>query len=492
MITDQLTKQGPLARVWLASHYERKLSKSQFLQTNIEKTISAIETNQEEEPLALRISGQLLLGVARIYSRKTRYLLEDCNDALVKIKLAFKKSDVSMPDIQHTIANTNAISLQDKITEFDLLLPTVPHDSTLNEFDISMDSLDMAGSQDMTLGEYQNNFSFGDLEFGRTSDNFATEAGRRDQAGFSETAFEPTEISEPFKGMSLDDPTGLSDNMTGFDFDVNDNLNYGVDFDLEGRFNQQSLDAADNVSLDTLMQVGIMPAEDQDMLDTESLQEPIRKRKRLVVDKVTEIPQEDLRKYNRDTSSIVSQDVRPFEVRKKKATIDLRNPSDKGLGSELKSMFANIRSDRRASIFNDRMEAQNDHTGAPTPGQDQLEPFGNYQDFGVDIDAGDFNQDRFNQFEANNGETVSLGSGSMATQNTQTLNEGTRRTYETIESHMQFNQSVKFAEIAPNTNKRSDAARRFYEVLLLASKDKIKVKQERAFSDIHLSTVSAH
>ncbi|KAG1436369.1 hypothetical protein G6F56_013586 [Rhizopus delemar] len=130
MITDQLTRQGPLARVWLASHYERKLSKSQFLQTNIEKTIDAIETNQEEEPLALRISGQLLLGVVRIYSRKTRYLLEDCNEALVKIKLAFKKGDVNMPDIHHSIANVNAITLQDKVTDFDILLPDVPLSST--------------------------------------------------------------------------------------------------------------------------------------------------------------------------------------------------------------------------------------------------------------------------------------------------------------------------------------------------------------------------
>ena len=39
------------------------------------------------QPLALRLSGQLLLGVARIYSRKAKYLLDDCNEALVKIKL---------------------------------------------------------------------------------------------------------------------------------------------------------------------------------------------------------------------------------------------------------------------------------------------------------------------------------------------------------------------------------------------------------------------
>lgn len=52
-----------------------------------EKCIDAIATNQQSEPIALRLSGQLLLGVVRIYSRKTRYLLEDCNEALVKIKL---------------------------------------------------------------------------------------------------------------------------------------------------------------------------------------------------------------------------------------------------------------------------------------------------------------------------------------------------------------------------------------------------------------------
>ena len=39
------------------------------------------------EVLALRLSGQLLLGVVRIYSRKAKYLLDDCNEALLKIKL---------------------------------------------------------------------------------------------------------------------------------------------------------------------------------------------------------------------------------------------------------------------------------------------------------------------------------------------------------------------------------------------------------------------
>ena len=35
-----------------------------------------------EVPLALRLSGQLLLGVVNIYKKKVLYLYEDCNDAM--------------------------------------------------------------------------------------------------------------------------------------------------------------------------------------------------------------------------------------------------------------------------------------------------------------------------------------------------------------------------------------------------------------------------
>lgn len=38
-----------------------------------------------EAPLALRLSGQLLLGVVKIYSRKVAFLFDDCNEALVKV-----------------------------------------------------------------------------------------------------------------------------------------------------------------------------------------------------------------------------------------------------------------------------------------------------------------------------------------------------------------------------------------------------------------------
>ncbi|KAK6364763.1 sister chromatid cohesion protein 1 [Exophiala oligosperma] len=87
-----LAKTGPLARVWLASNVERKLSKSQILQSDIPGSVGAI-VDRGDEPMALRLSGQLMLGVVRIYGRKARYLLDDCNETLVKIRMTFKSTN---------------------------------------------------------------------------------------------------------------------------------------------------------------------------------------------------------------------------------------------------------------------------------------------------------------------------------------------------------------------------------------------------------------
>ncbi|KAJ3010753.1 UNVERIFIED_CONTAM: sister chromatid cohesion protein 1 [Siphonaria sp. JEL0065] len=130
-----LSKKGgsSLAKVWLAAHWERKLSKSQFIQANIQVSVGAI-VGDSGQPMALRLSGQLLLGVVRIYSRKARYLLEDCNEALVKIKMAFRPGVVDMPDEQ-TMAHFNAITLSETINEFDILLPEPSFN--INNFNIN-------------------------------------------------------------------------------------------------------------------------------------------------------------------------------------------------------------------------------------------------------------------------------------------------------------------------------------------------------------------
>lgn len=72
--------------------------------------------------LALRTSGHLMLGVVRIYSRKTKYLLADCNEAFVKIKMAFRPGMVDLPE-DHREAAVNAVTLPEVFHDFDSAIP---------------------------------------------------------------------------------------------------------------------------------------------------------------------------------------------------------------------------------------------------------------------------------------------------------------------------------------------------------------------------------
>mmetsp|Transcript_43079 Transcript_43079/g.47952 ORF Transcript_43079/g.47952 Transcript_43079/m.47952 type:complete len:797 (+) Transcript_43079:217-2607(+) len=85
-----LAKKGPLAKVWLAAHWgDKKLARPQIFATDISQ--SCVDIMNPSVPLALRLSGHLLLGVVRIYSRKVKYVLNDCTEAMLKLQMAFSK-----------------------------------------------------------------------------------------------------------------------------------------------------------------------------------------------------------------------------------------------------------------------------------------------------------------------------------------------------------------------------------------------------------------
>lgn len=63
-----------------------------------------------EVPIALRMSGHLLLGVVRIYSKKVEYLCQDCNFVYTTFKKAFSSIDLSEDASQ---APVHAITLPD-------------------------------------------------------------------------------------------------------------------------------------------------------------------------------------------------------------------------------------------------------------------------------------------------------------------------------------------------------------------------------------------
>lgn len=77
--------------------------------------------------MALRTSGHLLLGVVRIYSRKAKYLLADCNEAFVKIKMAFRPGMVDLPEDNREAA-INAITLPEVFHDFDTAMPELKYD----------------------------------------------------------------------------------------------------------------------------------------------------------------------------------------------------------------------------------------------------------------------------------------------------------------------------------------------------------------------------
>lgn len=91
-----LSHKGPLGKLWLAAHYEKKLTKQLIFVTDISASVQSVLN--PSVPLALRISGHLMLGIVRIYSRKMRYLVTDCTEALWKMKLSYRPAVVDIPE----------------------------------------------------------------------------------------------------------------------------------------------------------------------------------------------------------------------------------------------------------------------------------------------------------------------------------------------------------------------------------------------------------
>ncbi|XP_044488773.1 sister chromatid cohesion 1 protein 3 [Mangifera indica] len=91
-----LARKGPLGTVWCAAHLQHRLKKSHYTSTNIPSTVDRIMF--PEVPIALRLSGHLLLGVVRIYSKKVDYLHHDCNVVLIGLRKAFTTVNVNLPE----------------------------------------------------------------------------------------------------------------------------------------------------------------------------------------------------------------------------------------------------------------------------------------------------------------------------------------------------------------------------------------------------------
>ncbi|KAM3618851.1 uncharacterized protein V6R79_025901 [Siganus canaliculatus] len=168
------SKRGPLAKIWLAAHWERKLTKAHVFECNLEASVRDIISPKMK--IGLRTSGHLLIGVVRIYSKKAKYLLADCNDALIKIKTAFRPGQTDLPE-EELEATMKAITLIEDFTAFDVQLPDLSEIDVVDHF-----ALNQSRTEEITLKE---DFTTGFLNLA----DFGSES-QFHQTGLLDTSFQ--------------------------------------------------------------------------------------------------------------------------------------------------------------------------------------------------------------------------------------------------------------------------------------------------------------
>lgn len=210
-----LSKRSSLAKVWLAAHWEKKLSKVQIFETNLQSSVYDIL--HPTTPIALRTSSHLLVGLVRIYSRKAKYLLRDCSEALVNIKVAFRPG-VSALETPKKRKRAQDISdcpflITESVDLLDKWIPEVSNtemDCSLNQSKVEEITIQEEPMKVSSLEDYFDDEGFGDMF---DSDITEQELGKGDSVflrvhsitdsdsimdGFSYDSSSVTEFSDPF------------------------------------------------------------------------------------------------------------------------------------------------------------------------------------------------------------------------------------------------------------------------------------------------------
>ena len=95
-VSELILKKGPLSPVWIAGTMKDKVGKKLVLATDIASVAKQI-MEEEGVGLVLRLSGMLLKGLVVVYSKKTQYMLIDCEEVITKIMQSFKPGAVNLP-----------------------------------------------------------------------------------------------------------------------------------------------------------------------------------------------------------------------------------------------------------------------------------------------------------------------------------------------------------------------------------------------------------
>jgi len=402
-----LTKRGPLGRVWLAAHWEKKLTKLQVSQTDIVESVDAIA--KPEVPLALRTSGHLLLGVVRIFERKIKYLLVDCAEALQKIQLAYRPGaatqEAAKEDEQEetssrrtrnaTTESEEAITMEQPTEEEELdddfAVGTAPAE---NAFDMDA-APSSARKEDITLTDnYSAPLDRGDDEMfveGRGDLLLSQSQTGTPRAGTPQKTplRSPAREQEPEVGGYMESPGMLRD--AGDDMDpgflgsIDDARQDMPDFSdvtafpsAAGLGEEETLEGMAGPSMDTPeAQKGALELPDMGEDDLAMGMSPLRSEKKRksepIIDEVIELSAKQIREQLKDTSDICTEWV---PKKKKKSTLEKpKVTSNWVLGPASSKLPKKIRAQILRNIENNyNLKASEQAEGSPSKRRRTMSP----------------------------------------------------------------------------------------------------------------------
>ncbi|KMZ69011.1 Double-strand-break repair protein rad21-like protein [Zostera marina] len=134
-----LSRKSQLGTVWMAAYQQSRLQKSHVIVTDISHTVEQIMF--PKAPLALRLSGNLLLGVTRIYSKKVDYLHDDWNKFFSQVIIKLKPVNTSITFQAVTLPDTFELDAMDFGETVNLMESSDSHKKTLDDNTLSEDNI---------------------------------------------------------------------------------------------------------------------------------------------------------------------------------------------------------------------------------------------------------------------------------------------------------------------------------------------------------------
>ncbi|XP_066442862.1 double-strand-break repair protein rad21-like protein 1 isoform X2 [Eleutherodactylus coqui] len=509
-----LGKRGILSKIWIAAHWEKKLTKAHIFECNLEKAIQSIMT--PKVMIALRTSGHLLLGVVRIYHRKAKYLLADCNEALLNMKITFRPGALDLTE-NNQEASYNAITLPEEFLDFDMHLPDLNLVDVVDHF-----TLNQSRAEDITIQEAcdrQLNLHGG---FGDDRDTFRHDSASDVSFEVSTNSVLPEQSSALLLGDSrelfADDLFGDEEDTTTF-FDNNLLFNETNALIVDKDMNQDVMlppeDQPPEAYLDETQE---SPLEDDPCANTTTLVsseeiafvlDPVdisviekkkrSKRKRtLMVDDLKEIPSSCMHEQLKDTSdTITTLDIAPPTEHLMEWKLIggvqwlLSHPSQPIINSELLQLFTQSQmliprdvQEEPAEPVIERLRHEPEESDLPRLEETKLtdvsssiaeDPLYTMQDL-TDYQKATSDMESFEQ--------ENPSESSVQNDDEQQLN---KRTQHLLNGLRKLNQSGVTSFSLQNlckNNKRKQVSAKFYSLLVLKKQFAVKMTQSAPYDDI--------